>query len=75
MSVGVSCASGSLFLSLPKPGLRARAVALRFYSDHRMGGLIIMETGSNSSKDGTGRCGGAGCMPPSRQVPLLLGMC
>ena len=26
VSVGVSCASGSLFLSLPKPGLRARAV-------------------------------------------------
>ena len=49
--------------------------ALRFYSDRRMGGLIIMETGSNSSKDGTGRCGGAGCMPPSRQVPPPLGMC
>ena len=45
--------------------------ALRFYSDRRiMGGLIIMETGSNSSKDGTGRCGGAGVCPRLGRCPF-----
>jgi len=48
--------------------------ALRFYSDRRMGGLIIMETG-HVSKDSTGRCGGTGCTPVPASAPFLLGMC
>ena len=48
--------------------------ALRFYSDRRMGGLIIMET-DHVSKDSTGRCGGAGCTPVPASAPFLLGMC
>ena len=48
--------------------------ALRFYSDRRMGGLIIMETG-HEDKDSTGRCGGAGCTPVPAGAPFLLGMC
>ena len=48
--------------------------ALRFYSDRRMGGLIIMET-DHVSKDSTGRCGGTGCTPVPASAPFLLGMC
>ena len=48
--------------------------ALRFYSDRRMGGLIIMET-DHVSKDSTGRCGGTGCTPVPAGAPFLLGMC
>jgi hypothetical protein len=48
--------------------------ALRFYSDRRMGGLIIMET-DHEGKDSTGRCGGTGCTPVPASAPFLLGMC
>ena len=48
--------------------------ALRFYSDRRMGGLIIMET-DHVGTDSTGRCGGAGCTPVPASAPFLLGMC
>ena len=48
--------------------------ALRFYSDRRMGGLIIMET-DHVSKDSTGRCGGTGCTPVPASAPFLIGMC
>ena len=48
--------------------------ALRFYSDRRMGGLIIMET-DHVGKDSTGRCGGTGCTPVPASAPFLLGMC
>ena len=48
--------------------------ALRFYSDRRMGGLIIMET-DHEGKDSTSRCGGTGCTPVPASAPFLLGMC
>ena len=48
--------------------------ALRFYSDRRMGGLIIMGT-DHEGKDSTGRCGGTGCTPVPASAPFLLGMC
>jgi len=48
--------------------------ALRFYSDRRMGGLIIMET-DHVSKDSTGRCGGTACTPVPASAPFLLVMC
>ena len=48
--------------------------ALRFYSDRRMGGLIVMVT-DHVGTDSTGRCGGAGCTPAPASAPFLLGMC
>jgi hypothetical protein len=48
--------------------------ALRFYSDRRMGGLIVMVT-DHVGKDSTGRCGGTGCTPVPASAPFLLGMC
>ena len=47
--------------------------ALRFYSDRRMGGLIIMGT-DPQARTAPAVVGVQGATP-SRQVPLLLGMC